>query len=91
MTLLRYEYFALSCNAKVDNLVRPTCQAESDGMFSDAEAMLAKAKELGWTENGKGHTCPIHSAPTSGPSKRAPKSRDQILDPVVHDGPAGGV
>jgi hypothetical protein len=87
MTLLRYEYFALSCNAKVNNLVNPTCRAESEGVFSDVEALLAQAKTEGWTESGKGHLCPIHSPQGLELSKpkRTPKSREEILEPTVSD------
>lgn len=88
MTLLRYEYFALGCNAKVNNLVQPACQSQSDGVFSDIEQLLTEAKAAGWTESGRGgHLCPIHRAPvdeagTQPRQKRTPKAREEILEPV---------
>jgi hypothetical protein len=47
----------------VDNLLQPTCTTSSDAGFGEAEDIVQKALDQGWshTANGKDLLCPLHS------------------------------
>jgi len=58
MTLQAATYHYLSCNGKLNNLVRPDCPALSEGTFEDKATAEAAALSSGWSKDGRSHLCP---------------------------------
>lgn len=71
--LNKYEYFDLTCDGKLDNLVMPVCPARSSGEFNEIETMEIRAKTEGWTFPGKRHLCPVCSAKVVPVEEKAPR------------------
>lgn len=68
-------YHWVTCSAKVDNLLQPVCTTSSDAAFGEAEDIVQKALDTGWTRtsNGKDVLCPLHSQTASEKPARAPR------------------
>lgn len=63
MTHLTDTYHSLGCDARVDNLVQPTCTTRSPGDW-DYDRMVKNVEKLGWASKGRQNFCPAH-APAS--------------------------
>lgn len=68
-------YHWATCSAKVDNLLQPVCTTSSDAGFGEAEDIVQKALDAGWsrTANGKDLLCPLHSKEAVETPARAPR------------------
>lgn len=93
MTMLRYDYFVITCNGRLDNLVHPECPAVTKGELSDGEALLTSAKSAGWTTKGKNdHLCPTcsaHLTPAEEKPVRQPRAA-KTAEQIEQSFPGGG-
>lgn len=83
MPLHTTHYHWLSCSAKIQNLLQPTCPAVSDAFFGDtAEEAISKILATDWTRtaNGKDYLCPRHSKESVDTPARSRKTRPEVAE-----------
>lgn len=75
MPLHTVHYHWVSCSAKIQNLIQPTCPAVSDAFFGDTEEAIGKIMATDWTRtaSGKDYLCPRHSKESVDPPAKAPR------------------